>query len=99
SGPIARTLSESERETYAWVEAAVAQIPPDATLGVTNRLGPHVSNRRAVALYPRGQRSEYVFVDAADLRPDELARHEELIARGDLVPLTQHGGMALFRRR
>jgi uncharacterized membrane protein len=99
TGPVARTLSEAERETYAWVEATSARIPKDATLGVTNRLGPHVSNRKAVTLYPRGLLTEYVFLDAADLRPDDLERHRALVAGGDLVPIAERGEMALYRRR
>jgi uncharacterized membrane protein len=98
-GKVARTLSQAERETLAWVEAAVAQIPKEATLGVTNGLGPHASNRLAVSFYPGGPLPEYVFVDAADMRPEERARHEALVARGDLVPMTAHGTMALLRRR
>jgi uncharacterized membrane protein len=99
TGPIARTLSETERDAFAWVEAATAQIPPEATLGVTNRLGPHASNRRAVTLYPRGPLPEYVLLDTTDLRADERARHEDLLARGALIPITEHGAMALLRRR
>jgi uncharacterized membrane protein len=99
TGPVARTLSEDERETIAWVQATAAQIPKEATLGVTNRLGPHASNRSAVTLYPRGPITEYVLVDEEDLKPAELDRHRALVAGGELVPVSQHGGMALLRRR
>ena len=99
TGPVARTLSPDEQADYAWVEAAAAKIPEGATVGVSNRLGPHVSNRAAVAFYPKGPDTQYVLVDRADLRPDELSRHDELVAAGTLVPITERGGMALYERR
>jgi hypothetical protein len=58
-----------------------------------------VSNRRAVTAYPLGPLAEYLFVDVADLSPDQRARHEALLARGDYAPVAERGGMTLLRRR
>jgi hypothetical protein len=97
-GPIARRLSEEQAATYAWVEETVARIPAEATLGVTMRTGPHASNRWGVTMYPVGPRQDYVLVHEGDLARNDLARHAEAVASGELVEIARRGPLALFRR-
>ena len=99
TGPIARSLSADERDDYAWVEDAAAKIPQGASVGVSNRLGPHVSNRERVFFYPNGPKTDYVFMSRPDLRADDLARHDALVESGELVSIAERGDMALFSWR
>jgi uncharacterized membrane protein len=96
TGPIARGLTSDERADYEWVEAAVAKLPPGASVGVSNRLGPHVSNRESVFFYPNGPKTEFVLVHRGDLRADDLGQHDDLVANGTLVPIAERGDMALL---
>jgi uncharacterized membrane protein len=98
SGTIARRLSDEEAATHAWVEETVRRIPEDATLGVTMRMGPHASNRRAVTMYPFGPRQDFVLLHRGDLRPADLARLEEAVAAGELVEVARRGPIVLYRR-
>jgi hypothetical protein len=98
SGTIARRLSDEETAAHAWVEETVRRIPEDAMLGVTMRMGPHASNRRAVTMYPFGPRQDFVLLHLGDLRASDLARHQEAVAAGELVEVARHGPLALYRR-
>ena len=65
--PIAHELDDAAREQYEWVDAAVAQIPPGASVTSTQRMGPFVSNRRDAYDYASGKPSDYLFLDEGEL--------------------------------
>jgi hypothetical protein len=96
--PIAHELDESAREQYAWVGAAAAQIPPDASVVSTQRLGPFVSSRRDAYDYPSPRRSDYLFLDEGELPASEAIAHAREAARGELELVTRHHMLALYRR-
>lgn len=95
---VVRELSDQQREHYAWVEATAAMIPKEARVGVTNKLGPHVSNRQHAYFY--GQKTvEYVFVDEQELKADRLKRHRDDVNSGKLVELARRRSYALYRTK
>jgi hypothetical protein len=74
----------------------VRTIGPTASVGVTNKTGPHVSGRRHVYFY--GQRgTEYVLLDEKELKADRLRRHKEAVSAGRLVEISRHQSLALFK--
>ena len=93
-----RELSPAEQKRYQWVEESAAQIPYHASVGTTDRLGPHVSNRRHVYLYPNGEALEYLLVDEAKLKKGKRRRHRAALKRGEYEELSRLGTLALFRR-
>jgi uncharacterized membrane protein len=48
------------------MQAAVASVPETAAVTATNRLGAHLSTRRAVYLFPERKRSDWLVVDTRD---------------------------------
>jgi uncharacterized membrane protein len=97
--PIAHSLEDPDRASYAWVRQAVARIPADASVAATPTMGPFVSNRREVYEYPKTTDASYVFEYDVELLPDQAAEHRARVARGDLVLLTSHDAMALYSTR
>jgi uncharacterized membrane protein len=95
--PIARALDDGERQQYAWVRAAVAQIPADASVTSTQRLGPLVSNRRDAYDYPSPKPSDYLLVDDAELGLVDAVRREQRVAHGELEVISRFRSMVLYR--
>ncbi len=93
---VARSLSDDQRETHAWIKEMVGQIPPGASVGVSNKLGPHASGRRHAYFYGQ-KRTEYVFVDEKELKSDRGKNHKKAVSEGRLVEIGRKGSMALFK--
>ncbi len=93
---IIRKPTPDQIEHYKWMEETKAKIPPKASLGVTNKIGPHVSNRKDVYFY--GQKNvQYVFVDEKELKKDRLTKHKKSVEQGKLELLSRRGSYALFK--
>lgn len=95
---VVRTLSPQQEKTYAWLSETIKTIPPTASVSVTNRLGPHVSNRSKAYVYPGRSDFEYALVDEHDLRGKDLEAHRALISSKGLMQLARKDSLALFKR-
>ena len=93
---IHRTLTPERQAQYDWMEEAKKQIPPKASVGVTQKIGPHVSNRKDVYLYGQ-HKTQYVFVDERELKGEQSKRHKKAVAEGRLEVVTKRGSMVLYR--
>jgi uncharacterized membrane protein len=92
-------MSEPTRATYAWVEATAASIPPEASVSVSQHMGPHVSNRRRVYRFPRYWGADYLFIRRSDLRAWEEENLEMLEGSGSYRPVAQwEERILLFQR-
>lgn len=95
---VTRTLNESHVQTYAWVRSMTEIIPEEASIAVTPRLGPHVSNRRA-AFNLRGEpKTDYVFLNERELEKNQRKMVKELLRSGRYVRVGQHGPRMLLRK-
>jgi len=93
---VVRTLTPEQQAHYNWLEETKTKIPPKVSLGVTNKMGPHVSNRKDVFLY--GQKNvQWVLVDEKELKKDRLKRHKQAIDQGKLEEVARRGTYALFK--
>jgi uncharacterized membrane protein len=92
-GPPARGLSEKDRETWAWIQGAVAKIPDDASVGTTNRAGAYVSSRREAYFFPEHTDVDWLFVD------DNEVRSQEKAIQGAFEQVDRHDRFVLYRRR
>jgi uncharacterized membrane protein len=97
--PVTRTLNDHDREQYAWVSQAVDQIPKTASVAATNKMGPHVSNRKTAYFYPEHMNVEFVFVDEAELRGGDLDKHNKALAAGQLVLVSRRDTMVLYKHK
>jgi uncharacterized membrane protein len=97
-GRVARALSQRDKDTYAWVEEQVAKVPMNVSVGVTNKMGPHISNRKDVIFYPEARLPEYVFLDEGELKGGDLDKHNKNVREGKLVILGRRDKMALFKQ-
>ena len=96
---ITRELNEKQRKRYAAFQEIIAMIEPGAGVTVSNKTGPHVSNRRHVYLYRQKKvhQSHYVFVDERDLRKGVKSWHQRRVARRELQLRHEHGTFKLYR--
>jgi len=93
--PLVRELTKEHVETRRWLLETVAGLPQDASLSVTSRVGPHVSNRDRVYAFPR--RADYVLVLRADLKGKGRSQLDELRHEGyELV--AEHRQIQLYRK-
>ncbi|HVY45379.1 MAG TPA: DUF2079 domain-containing protein, partial [Minicystis sp.] len=95
---VARRLNDAQRETYAWIHDTAELIPKNASVGVTNKIGPHVSNRMRAYFYPERTHTDYVFIDEAELKGNDLEKHQRAVKQGQLVQIARKGRLALFKR-
>jgi uncharacterized membrane protein len=97
---LTRKLSDEQRANWSWVQQAVARIPSSAVVGISNRLGPHASNRRHVYFMSDTKRQfDYVLCDEAELKGNELDVHTKAKQRGDYVEVTRRGHLVLLKRK
>jgi hypothetical protein len=94
---VARGLTPAEKATYAWIDETVALIPQGASVGTSNKLGCHVSNRKDAVFYPGHGPVDYVFLDETELKGADLDAHNKSIQQGKLVVVSRHEKMALFK--
>jgi uncharacterized membrane protein len=97
-GRVARGLTPKDKETYAWIEEQVAKVPMTVSVGVTNKMGPHISNRKDVIFYPEARLPEWVFLDESELKGGDLDKHTKNVKEGKIVLVGRHDKMALFRQ-
>jgi uncharacterized membrane protein len=96
---VTRSLSDEQQATYDWVNEQATKIPRGASVAATGKMGPHISNRRHAYFYPEKPRTDYVFIDEAELRGNDLERHKKAVAKGEIIELSRRGTMALFKRK
>lgn len=96
--PVARGLTPKDSELYAWIREHVDEIPPGASVSVTNRTGAHASNRRRVYFYPEHSDVDWLFIDETEIHGGELDKHNKNLAAGvfDLVARRDH--LAFYKR-
>ncbi len=94
---VARGLSPAEKLTYTWLDETVASIPAGASVGTTNKLGCHVSNRKDVVFYPGHGETDYVLLDETELKGGELDQHTKAVQQGKLVQVSRREKMVLFK--
>ena len=97
-GRVARSLSQKDKDTYAWVEETVAKVPMNVSVGVTNKMGCHISNRKDVIFYPESRLPQYVFIDEGELKGGDLDKHTKNVSQGKLVLVSRRDKMALFKQ-
>jgi uncharacterized membrane protein len=98
-GPVARSLSEKDKETYAWIRSEVEKIPLEDSVGMTNRTGAHAANRRAAFFYPEHSDVDWVFIDETELRGGDLDRHNKALQSGVLELVSKHDRFSIYRRK
>lgn len=88
-------LAQKYVEQYAKVREMVEMIPPGASVTTTNKLGPHVSNRREVYFYRQKERTHYVFVDLGEIAK-RRQWHDSRVAAGELRELKRWKKFVLY---
>jgi uncharacterized membrane protein len=96
---VARGLTDKDREMWTWVQKQVAQIPPYATVGATNRTGVHVSNRKAAFFYPEHTNVDFIFIDEGELKQPDLDKITAQVRAGELELVGKRDKLVLYKRR
>jgi uncharacterized membrane protein len=107
-GDLARPSAYEVPETRRGAAAALALIPPSASVAATNHLVPHLSQRETVVLFgPRLPRVRYVVAQTGDRDPAALFPYRTPAAqrtalrrlRGRYRLVRAEGGVQLWQRR
>lgn len=96
-GRVSFELDDKERETYQKVSELMAMIEPGASVTVTNKTGPHLSNRKEVYLYRQNKPTHYVFIESRELKGKRKKHHDTRVKRGELIQLGAYKSFKLFR--
>jgi len=88
-------LDERTLERYQKLREMVDLIPPGASVTTTNRLGPHVSNRREVYFYRQKEVTHYVLVDLSELGK-RRQWHDDRVRSGELEEMKRYGSFVLY---
>lgn len=92
---LTRSLTPEQEAQYKWLEDTKKNIPANASVGVTQKMGPHVSNRKDVYLY--GQRMvQYILIDERELKGQRQKRHRQLVGDKTLELVSKHKTYALY---
>ncbi len=94
-----RELDARERSRYAWVRSMVEQIPQDASVGSTRRMGPHISNRARAYGYDFRTPHDFLFLDEAQIEKKWHSRHQAFLKRHEYESLGRSGKMVLYKRK
>jgi uncharacterized membrane protein len=97
--PVARGLTPKDNELYAWIRQQIDQIPRGASVAVTNRTGPHASNRQQAYFYPEHSEVDWLFIDEAEIRGGDLEKHNKNLAAGVFELVAKRDRLAFYKRR
>jgi hypothetical protein len=94
------TYSEAERERYAELMEIVKDIPPDAPLAATEKVGPHVSSRLFIYTMRNGpQTGEYILASSRELKLSKTRPTlKEALESGRYGVLRRVGDFALMKK-
>jgi uncharacterized membrane protein len=96
---VARVLTDKERDAYAWIREQTSQIPPGASVGTTNHVGAHVSNRKSAVFYPEHPRVDWLFLDENELKAADLEKHNKAVQAGTFELVSRHDKLAIYKRK
>jgi len=94
---VTRTLSEAMQDRYDSFVELVESIDPNASVSVTDRPGPHVSNRAEVYELSQDIDTDYVLIDASDLRGNHKTSLKRREDAGQVELLERRGTLKLYR--
>jgi uncharacterized membrane protein len=94
---IPHTLTVTQQERYRKVRSLVERVPQEASVTVTNRIGPHLTNRADVWSYGDKKPTEYLVIDTRDMTGWPKRHHDKRLASGELELLHSEGTVQLFR--
>lgn len=99
-------------ERVAVIKELLAQVPEDAALAATNKIGPFASQREQIYFYPGNviypasnvAKAEYLMIDQDELLDDENTRAErrqmllQLATGGEYQLISEKSGISLWQR-
>jgi uncharacterized membrane protein len=97
--PVPHALGDEERETHAWLRGVIAEIPADASVSATNRVGPHLSNRAAMHIVQQQIETEWIVAHDDDLRSEAGAWVWAMLRAGTYEEVARLEGRLRVLRR
>jgi hypothetical protein len=94
------TFSDAERKRYAQLLEIIRDIPPDAPLAATEKVGPHVSSRLKIFTMRNGpQTGEYILASSRELKLSKTRPTlKEALETGRYGVLRRVGDFALMKK-
>jgi uncharacterized membrane protein len=94
---VSHSLSEAMQDNYDSFVALVGRIEPDASVSVTDRVGPHVSNRAEVYQLKQGIDTDYLLISSHDLRGRNKTSLKKREDAGKIELLERKESWSLYR--
>jgi hypothetical protein len=85
------------QDSYDSFVVLVGRIEPDASVSVTDSLGPHVSNRAEVYHLTQGIDTDYLLIDSHDLRGRNKTSLKTREDAGKVELLEREASWSLYR--
>jgi uncharacterized membrane protein len=95
--PVTRSLTEATQDRYDSFVELISQIEPDASVSVTDRIGAHVSNRAEVYRLGQNVDTDYILVEAHDLRGRNKSILKKREEEGKVELLERERHWSLYR--
>jgi uncharacterized membrane protein len=100
NAPLIRELDDPARERYAWLAAAVATIPAEASVSATDSLGPHVSTRLRLYHFRDQPDADWLLILESETTRDQRQRLRSRVRQGELEQVARYAKeITIYRRR
>ncbi|PRQ03401.1 hypothetical protein ENSA5_16070 [Enhygromyxa salina] len=94
-----RDFGPNERARYEWFRAAVAEIPPSASVSASKRTAPHLSNRAELYIVQQRIEADWLVVNFEDLEPQDMGWVVELERSGAYEEVAKYEAELWILRR
>jgi uncharacterized membrane protein len=95
---VTRTMTPQMEQSYLSFLELIAPIAPEDSVSVSNRVGPHLTNRAKVYRLVQNVETEYIVLDSRDLRGSVKSQISEREKNGNIELVGSDGTRRLYRR-
>ncbi len=93
-----RTLDTRQSERYDALLELIAQIPADASVSASQRVGAHVSSRDQIEMFPDGWGADFILLEPGALDAATRKVYTQLKSTSAYSLIGEKNGVALYKR-
>ncbi|MFO0678668.1 MAG: DUF2079 domain-containing protein [Polyangiaceae bacterium] len=96
--PLLKYVTEGDRARVAHLREVLRSIPTEASLALSDSVGPHASTRPGAMRFESGNVSEWIVAELRTMEPPDLARFRQVRSSGEYVDVSEAHGIVVLRR-
>lgn len=93
-----RTPDRTQKDRYRFIEQVAAELPGEASVCNTSGLGPHVSSRQDVALWPACKDSDYLVLNIQGFKTKDDRKLDRMVKDGKYRLVDTGFGIEVFEK-